>query len=212
MNIRELCSYVLVGLLAGCVPSLHPLYTEKELILEEELSGLWSEEKQIWKFEANEGEKSYELTVLDEDLKSGKFIAHLVKLDDSLFLDLFPGELELQANNFYKIHLLPAHTFLKVDQIKPTLEMRIMNHEELQKMLKDDPNLLKHEIIKDNRLILTASTKELQQFMKKYGKHKDLFGDAVEFKRLQLREPEEDTEDEHSEEARENESADDSDQ
>jgi hypothetical protein len=194
MRAKELLAYLLVALLTGCVPSLHPLYTEKELVMEEQLSGLWFGEEQIWKFEADENEKSYELTIIDEDLKRGEFIAHLVRLDNMLFLDLFPGELELQANNIYKIHLLPAHTFLKVEQIKPTLKMRAMNPDELQTMLKEDPSLLKHEIIKDNRLVLTASTKQLQQFMRKYAKQKDLFGDAVELKRVQLEEPDEDEE------------------
>ena len=87
---RKLLFYLLAAILGGCVPSLHPLYTDKDLAFEEKLSGSWSDSEQIWKFEGDSEEKSYELIILDKDLKKGEFTAHLVKIDNMLFLDLFP--------------------------------------------------------------------------------------------------------------------------
>ena len=52
----------LTGLmLAGCVPSLNPLYTEEDLIFEPKLVGVWAENaeaKERWTFE-QAGEKDY---------------------------------------------------------------------------------------------------------------------------------------------------------
>lgn len=188
---RKLLFYLLAAILGGCVPSLHPLYTDKDLTFEEKLSGIWSDSEQIWKFEGDSEEKSYELIILDKDLKKGEFTAHLVKIDNMLFLDLFPEKPGLQAHDFYKFHLLRVHTFVRVEQIEPTLQMQMMNPDTIKQMLKNDPNLIKHEIVEEDRIILTASTEQLQKLMKKHANDEDFFGDTTEFKRLQLQEPNE---------------------
>ena len=188
---RKLLFYLLAAILGGCVPSLHPLYTDKDLAFEEKLSGSWSDSEQIWKFEGDSEEKSYELIILDKDLKKGEFTAHLVKIDNMLFLDLFPEKPGLQAHDFYKFHLLRVHTFVRVEQIEPTLQMQMMNPDTIKQMLKNDPNLIKHEIVEEDRIILTASTEQLQKIMKKHANDEDFFGDTTEFKRLQLQEPNE---------------------
>ena len=189
MKTKKLLFYLLAVLLGGCIPSLHPLYTEKELLFEEKLCDIWADGKTIWRFEGNAGEKSYKLTVIDEGLEGGKFVAHLVKLDEMLFLDLFPEELDkLHPNDFYKFHLLPVHTFLKVEQIEPVLKMRMMDPDKLGKMLENDPNLIKHEVEED-RIVLTASTEQLQQFMKRHADEEGLFGDASDLRRLRLQDP-----------------------
>ena len=188
MNIKKLLFYLLAGLLGGCVPSLHPLYTDKELVFQEELLGTWVESGgQEWRFEKSEGEKSYDLTVGDGSEK-GEFIAHLVKIDGMLFLDLFPEKPQLEANNFYKLHLLRVHTFMKIELIEPTLQMRMIDPDKMQDMLEDNPTLIKHEILEDG-IVLTASTEQLQQFMIEHANDEGLFGDASELKRLESKDP-----------------------
>ena len=182
-KMKKIAFYLLAALMGGCVPSLYPLYTEKELVFEEKLLGAWANNESKWEFEKSGKPNSYNLTITDDEGKGG-FAAHLVKLDEMLFLDLFPGEAEIKANDLYKIHLLPAHTFMKVEQIQPTLKMRMMDPETMKKMLKNDPNLLKHEIeaVKES-IVLTASTQELQEFMKKHANDEGLFGEVAELKR-----------------------------
>jgi len=190
MKTKKLLFYLLAALLAGCITSLHPLYTDKELTFEEKLLGTWVEDDQRWEFTKAGEEKAYDLTVVD-DSKKGEFTAHLLKIDKMLFLDLFPKDTELEeANDFYKFHLLPVHTFMKIEQIEPTLKMQMMDPEKMEEMLKNDPNLIKHEIVED-RLVLTASTEELQQFMKKHANDEGLFGEPSELKRRQGKEPNE---------------------
>lgn len=184
MRTKKAAFYLLAVLLGGCLPSLHPLYTDDTLIFEEKLLGKWIEEDGdvIWEFK-KAGEQEYEMRVLDG--KEGRFEAHLIKLEDMMFLDIFPDDEMLEEmQDFYKFHILPVHTFMKVEQIDPNLQLRMMNPEKVSDMLKDDPNLLKHEFV-DDSIVLTASTKELQEFVTKYANTEDVFGDASDMTRLE---------------------------
>ncbi len=175
--------YALIILFAGCVPSLHPLYTDKDLIFEPALLGTWTDgQDQTWIFDETKDPNAYDLTILHKN-EPGPFIARLLKLGDILFLDLFPGDPNLETNAIYNIHLLGAHTFWRIDQIEPTLHIRAMDIDTMTKMLEKDPNLLKHEVT-DDRLVLTASTEQLQQFMKAHADDEGLFGDPGEFQRV----------------------------
>ena len=42
MKTKKFLFYLLAVFLGGCVLSLHPLYTEKDLIFEEKLLGTWA--------------------------------------------------------------------------------------------------------------------------------------------------------------------------
>lgn len=191
MKNKRILAGVIVVLLGGCVPSLHELYTEDTLVFEEKLLGQWTHDKEIWNFEKATEDKAYNLVIIQEEEQKSVLVGHLVKMDNKLFLDLYPGDMELDVGDFYKMHLLPAHTFLKVDAIEPELTIRAMTPETLEQMLKEKPKLIKHEII-DDRLVLTASPKELQAFLKAHADYEDFFGDAVELSRFVPTVPNED--------------------
>jgi hypothetical protein len=112
-----------------------------------------------------------------------------------LFLDVFPDEFPCDTDDpnktdwLYNVFfLVPAHTFLKIEQIEPTLKMRIMEPDNVEEMLENDPNLIKHEIVQE-RPVLTASTKELQKFMKAHANDEGLFGEPSKMKRVQPKDP-----------------------
>ncbi len=117
----------------------------------------------------------------DEEGKKGSFIAHLVRLGSRLFFDIYPSEppwemedpnkVELPFNSFF---LIPAHTFIKIDFSGPQLKMWLTNDEEMKKLLKEEPDAVEHTFIED-RLILTAPTKELQNFVLKYADDERVF-------------------------------------
>jgi len=196
MRTRKFLFYLLAGLLGCCVPSLHPLYTDKELVFDEKLLGSWGESNQTWEFKKGEKEKSYDL-ITDENGKKGEFTVYLVKIQDSskadkekesarqtlLFLDLYPKQPNLETTDFYKFHLLPVHTFMKIEQIEPTLKMRVMSPDKLGEMLEDKPDIIKHEVLED-RIVLTASTKQLQKFMLEHVNDEGLFAEPSELERI----------------------------
>jgi hypothetical protein len=110
MNMKKVLAVIsAVCFIVGCIPSLHPLYTENDLIFEKALVGTWVDEnpENTWTF-SQSGEKEYKL-IYSEDGKPGEFTAHLLKIKDKMFIDLYPAEPELKANNgFYKAHLIPC--------------------------------------------------------------------------------------------------------
>lgn len=190
MNGKKNLLFVFGVLLAGCVPSLHPLYTPNDVVYDPKLVGVWAEpnssDSGTWEFRPAEP-NSYKMTYTDKDKKTGTFGVHLVKLDNTLFLDLFPIDPNLSQNGFYQLHLLPAHTFMKVDQIEPTLKLCFMDVDKFTKRLEKNPALLKHEVLQEGsqeKIVLTASTKELQEFMRKHAGDKDVFGEASNMKRV----------------------------
>jgi hypothetical protein len=152
-------------LIASCVQSLHPLYTDKDLIFEPAIVGTWeSEGGNLWIF-LKSGEKSYEL-VYQEKETPARFQAHLVKLGQYQFLDLYPTSLDLK-NDLQQAHILYTHTFFRVWLDHDTLRLAILEHDWLKKMLDEKKVTIKHEVV-DKRVVLTASTKDLQKFVMKY--------------------------------------------
>jgi hypothetical protein len=185
MKTKKLLFYLLAGILGGCIPvmSLHPLFTEKDLAFDEKLLGTWVDANETtWQFsDANKPEKAYKLIFTDKEGKKGTFVAHLVKLDNRLFLDVYPSEppwdekdpnkVEWLHNTFF---FIPVHTFIKVNGIEPQLKLQLTDDEEFKKLLKEDPNAVEHTSIED-RLVLTAPTKELQAFVLKYADDSRVF-------------------------------------
>ncbi|MHC4244422.1 MAG: hypothetical protein ACYSU4_18605, partial [Planctomycetota bacterium] len=82
-QVKKALFYLLAALLGGCVPvmSLHPLYTEKDVVFEERLLGRWvddpSSPETIWEFSRiEEPNNAYNLLFSDEEGKKGSFVAH----------------------------------------------------------------------------------------------------------------------------------------
>jgi hypothetical protein len=164
---------------AGCIPtSIHPLYSEKDLVFEPLLVGVWKEKdesKENWKFE-KAGEKKYRLITTEDDGSTGEFEVHALKLGGLLFLDLSPdgcGVKDTTCTGYYQAHLQPMHSFLKITQLDPTtLQISAMDLKWLAGFLKENPQAIRHEKLggekDDPQIILTASTPELQAFVTRH--------------------------------------------
>ena len=166
-------------LLSSCVPSVNPLYTEKDLIFDPALLGTWGEDngKESWTFEKS-GDKKYKLLQKDERDRVAEFEVHLVKLKDQRFLDLYlidPGAEEdwkVNQHAMFGMIVRPAHMFMKVRQIEPKLQIGYLNPDWLQEFLEKNPKALRHEKSppppkggEHRSIFLTAETKDLQKFI-----------------------------------------------
>jgi hypothetical protein len=192
MNIRKLLFYILPLLLGGCVPvlCLHPLYTKEDMVLDKKLLGTWVDDinnpETTWEFKRiDEPENAYKLIFTDENGKKGSFIAHLLKLQNKLFLDVHPSELPWEPDDpntmdwpYNSFFLIPAHTFMKIDSIEPKLKMRLAMESNIEELIMADPNAIQHMTIGE-RLVLTAPTKALQAFVLKHIDDDQLFIDTV---------------------------------
>ncbi len=197
MKAKRIAFYCLAALLGGCGPifSLQPLFTEENIVFDEQLLGTWVEDP-------NKPETAWEFARLDaadvgplgEDLKDdpkgfyrlnltskdadkarrGSVIACLGKLGNHMFLDVFPDkfpsgeqDMEKMPQAYNVLFFVPVHTFIKVDRAGNQLKLRPTDDERFAKLLEAEPAAVKHETV-DNRPILTASTKELQTFVLKH--------------------------------------------
>ncbi len=202
MKTKKILFYLLAASLAGCVPvmSLHPLYTKEDIVFEEKLVGIWIDDANgTWEFKhPDEKDMAYELVLSSPEGAKGLFVANLVKLENQLFLDVYPsslpgGKLEdlNEAKWFYNaFFFVPVHTFIKIDSIEPQLKMQLTDDERMEKLLKEDPNAVKYELA-DDKLILTASTKELQAFILKYADDSRVFSDEIVYSRKKPKSPQE---------------------
>jgi hypothetical protein len=178
---KILILFGIVIFLTGCVPSLHPLFTDKDLVFDQALVGTWVDEdgKNIWEFKKSE-ENSYEL-VYTENEEPAKFQAHLVKLGDFLFLDIFPEEPEMK-NGLYKGLLIPAHGFSRIWIEGDSVRLAYLDPDWLKKMINTKKIKIGHDFI-DQGIILTAQTKDLQKFAVKYAEDAKAFSVKTELHR-----------------------------
>ena len=193
MKIKKLLPFTLAFVIAGCVPvwSLRPLYDDKHIVFDEKLLGTFNENtddsNSIWEFtranEPNTYSLIYSSVSKDEpNVMKGWFEVHLVKFDGHFFMDVYPKEvpwgsvkelkrLQWPWNAFF---MLPVHTFIKVEILESELKIRLTDDDNLKKLLKEDPNAVKHELVNDNP-VLTASTQQLQAFVLKFADSNQFF-------------------------------------
>lgn len=153
-------------LLVGCVSSVHPLYTSRDIVFDEALVGVWSEadSKETWELRRDEG-GAYRVLHTDERGMRGEFQGHLLVLEGQRFLDLYPAEAEIPQSDFYRDRLLPTHTFLA---LFPAGEGRMgvsyLDPDWLKKHLAAQPHALRHEIVGEE-ILMTAASGDLQRFL-----------------------------------------------
>lgn len=164
-------TFLLTFFLLGCLPSLHPLYTDDTLIFDEQLVGKWHGDDNIWTF-SKSGEKEYELKISDMEGKEVLLQVHLVEIGSHRYLDLFPYRENREELFPYWI---PVHTFMKVELSDPNLQFQWVV---LGELIEEYPNLLKHEIIpEENRVhdeygdypfLITARSEDIQRVILQY--------------------------------------------
>lgn len=165
-------------LLTGCVTmSVYPYYTAKDLTFDPALLGVWGEpgktnaDQETWTFEKLNA-TAYRLTVSEDD-KRTEFDARLFRLKNQAFLDCLARE-----GSDYST---PCHMLLRVNQIQPTLEMRLLDYEWLEDLIEKQPKAIRHNVLvqageqgdKAQGFVLTADTAELQKFVLKHLKNEE---------------------------------------
>lgn len=170
-----------IAIAAGCVPTLQPVYTEKDLVFEPALVGYWKQQDSTatWDF-SKSGDKAYDLVYTDQEGRTGRFTARLANIGGLQFLDLFPVKEDVAANEFYKFHLMPIHTAYVVRQTGPHPKLAGFDLGWLDTFLTEQPGALQHTTYNGQRLI-TATTDELQAFLLE---HQDRF--TIEFELVKV--------------------------
>jgi hypothetical protein len=166
MNIRAVSGSVICLLLvAGCIPSLHPLYRTENLIFDPEVIGEWrqADSPEKWQFTKRDN-KSYTLVYTDPNGRQGKFIACIAEIQGKRFLDLFPDQTNTDAPGFYTFHLVPIHTIYLIRRTQPKLELAAVGYPWLDDYLSEHPKAIDH-VVFGGRKLLTAPTEQVQAFV-----------------------------------------------
>ncbi len=205
MRAKKALFYGLAILLGGCVPiiSLQPLFTRDTLIFDEQLLGTWvenpSDVRSAWVFTRldsdgadtlpralkDSSDKVYHLSLTDPEGRKGSFFVCLVRLQNNVFMDVFPDvlpsglddpeEAELFYNAFF---LVRAHMFAKVNLSGNRMSIWLTDDDKMKELLEGRPSPIAFESVED-RPVLTASTKDLQAFVSKYADDDRVFANEI---------------------------------
>lgn len=186
--------FATILLLSSCVvKSLNPFYTSKTISFDERFLGEWKDGKKgIWKVVAFVDEVSKENPVekmKEEDLKLYKvyknsyyiqreykdketlYIATPFKINGQTFLDFYPIEHQEGIDNLLESHIVYSHSLVKYDVTdNGKIEVRWLDEDKIEKLFKEKKIKIKHKKIGalGEKYLLTASSKELEKFIKKY--------------------------------------------
>lgn len=198
--------FIITGLLlvlaASCIPSLFPLYTEKDLVTDDRLVGTWDAgDSSIWivdRLDYNPKpdpwhpawtppakQKSYRLTVLEDhggDTLKAEFSMHMLVLDGKYFLNYFPTEYTLD-HEFLSWHMIEANNFSRVRVTQDSLVLNFFDPSRIEEMIDQNRIRIAH-IRYDNGILITAPTRDLQQFIIKYGEEPGFLLDPDILKRI----------------------------
>ncbi len=175
-------------MLSGCLWSVHPLYTDETVAFEPGLVGVWAtaDGEKLAIVEQGEG-KSYEVTYQQKDLSegaSGKYNAHLVRLGDSLFLDVYPDKKAVDGLMEAKPvwYLLPTHTFYRLQLNGNAVTVSLVDDELVREA--SEPPLAHQKVTDEDGFLLTASPAEMQAQLKKRAEDESIYVKLGEFRRL----------------------------
>jgi hypothetical protein len=195
MKAKIILFFISLSLLVpGClVISIHPFYTEKDVIYKPELTGKWMDnDSTSWiiaqhmqfagLFKPDIPGQAYDITATDNKGTS-LFIAHLFQLGNDMYLDFYPKNSK-KDNSLEDLHLVPSHSLARVEIKDGRIFIGWYNQEWLLGLFNHNKIRLAHERtpydIDDKnpdheQVLLTASTEELQKFILKYGNDPDAF-------------------------------------
>jgi len=172
------------GFLTACIPSVNPFYTAKDIRFDPQLLGEWQktdEAQERWKFE-RAGDQGYKVSITEKDDKQGTMDGCLFQLKDELFLDLTPNDVkfgEKQAE-LVAAAVFPGHLLARVSRVGTELKLALCDYEWLEKFLKAHPRALAHHREGD-RILLTASTRDLQRFVLQHLSEGELFSTSTKY-------------------------------
>ena len=114
----------------------------------------------------------YSRTMIEGE-DSIKYRAHLAKIGNNTFLDLYPAD---EGSAFTKAldgNFIPVHSFMKIQIDQDQLQLISFDLEKLQKLFKSNKIRLRHEEV-DDLTVITAQPEEIQKFLNIYADRKDV--------------------------------------
>ena len=184
-QIRAIVAYGSLLLTTACVPSLYPLYTDDDVVFDPAVVGTWiDDDDATWTLEERSSGHGYRLTIVEEDV-SMDFAARLVRLGEYRFLDIYPED--DSRDDFLGSHFVAAHTFWKLSIEDETMRLVGLNPDWLADGLEDGTVQLTYSRWghDGDDVLLTAKTRELQEFIVAHAENAEAFDTVVRLHRRQ---------------------------
>lgn len=170
-----------LALLSGCVTqSIHPLYDDQTVVLDNRLVGSWSDGDAVWSFTAD-GADGYRM-VHEADGNTIPASAHLARIDGRLYLDIYVDELPRRTDDLYKTLFLPLHMLFRVDGLDDTLRTSGLDYAWLEEYLDAHPDEIDY-VVADDRVVFTDSTAALQAFVAAHADDAEAWEEAIVMER-----------------------------
>ena len=174
--------------LSGCLKTLYPIFTEKDLVADPRLPGNWKKTKDgstVTYRLANENElkvlsstlQRHAGTIYIKEEKDAQgniestLYAFMVKLGKYYYMDYYPiGIKETEkAGDFFAAHYIPMHSIYRIKfTARNSFDLQQLDAGYLESLVKNKQIRIRHEIMDDSSFVITAPTKELQQYLIKY--------------------------------------------
>jgi len=165
--------------LAGCFPlSVHPLYSDENVVFESALLGTWAiDVNESMVFETGE-DKNYIVTY-HSDQRSSRLEVHLVRLGQHYFADIYPEDHDLEEimDQGY-LPIIPMHLLFAVELNGDVLRMGVLDPDWLQSRIESGEMDIPYIDALDDPGdfgFFTGTTEQLQRSFLKYAEDKDAF-------------------------------------
>lgn len=189
----------LAFLFSGCgFLTFHPIFTPKDLIVDNRLPGKWQNEEGYNEFEPATMAAISEIPEKlrpyvnrfylhthrsDDGTVDSRNLAFLVKIGNNYFMDLYPlqTEKEKKMDEFFSSHELKLHRIIKVEFKNGNLKLIDFKDNYVENLIKSRQVRIRHSFVSEttedeqNKMVITASTAELQAFLLKYGDRDEAF-------------------------------------
>lgn len=196
MRTHSILFFLIALAISGCVPvSLNPVYDSENLVSFKNITGNWSDDGSDTYFITLSEDDSL-LYFLDYTVDSSEYLNYcesrfelrFSKIGKHYYADCYP---DFRDENEFKnwpltAHMLGVHSFYRMKLENDTLRFWRMETESFESWLKKRPEIFPYQFFKDqDKLLLTASTFEIRNFLLEYEDNLDsLFTDMVELERI----------------------------
>lgn len=173
---------LLVCCCTGCLYTLNPLFTAKDLRFDPRLLGTWNtgEDKVIVTVATKEDlagfpkalqalqARTYKIRSIEgQSHIESQYLCFLVVLGKEYYMDLYPLERHPSAD-VLRAMVIPGHKFFKVKLQDKNIELRDLDDEFLEEEIRQKKVSIAHLTRSDGTILVTAPTAELQQYVLKY--------------------------------------------
>ena len=124
----------------------------------------------------------YFIIYQDENGKtSEQYIAFLARIGKHLYFDYYPADKkeDRKLDEFFGVHFVRMHTSYRVEILKDgSFELSQLDGSYVKSLIDEKKIRISHETDAEDDMTITASTKELQQYLLKYGDESSAYESA----------------------------------